>query len=101
MCIHGEIFIVAVKVCSHSMIVVEHGGYTIKTETIKMVFCHPELQVGQKKVNDFCFTIVETLGAPGWMITLISVMEELPCGSIEHVDALGGVLHCVRVHHIQ
>ena len=45
--------------------------------------------------------VIEALGAPGRMLTLFAVMEELPDSAVEHIDALGGVLDGVGVDQVQ
>ena len=35
------------------------------------------------------------------MVALRAVMEELPGGAVEQVDALQGVAHGVGMHHVQ
>ena len=35
------------------------------------------------------------------MVALGAVVEELPCGAVEHVDALGGIPDGVGMHHVQ
>ena len=54
------------------MVMVQHGSHTIKTEAIEMVLSHPELQIGQQEMDNFGFTVVKALGAPGRMISLVA-----------------------------
>ena len=97
----GEILVVTVKVGAQTVVVVQHGGDAVKAEAVKVVFGHPVLQVAQQEVDDARLAVVEALGSPGGMVALGAVVEELPGGAVEHVDALGGVLHGVGVDHVQ
>ena len=47
------------------------------------------------------FAIVKALGVPGRMVTLGTVMEELPGGAIKHIDTFCGILDGMGVYHIQ
>ena len=99
--IEGEVLVVGVEVSAQAMVVVEHGGDAVKTETVKVVLGHPELQVAEQEMEHTGSAVVEALGAPGGMVTLAACVEELPFGAVKHIDALGGVLDCMGVHHIQ
>ena len=83
------------------MVVVEHGGNAVKTETVKMVLRLPEFQVGQQEVDDLVFVVVEALGAPGTVIALAALVEELVGSAVKFVQALPGVLAGVGMDHIQ
>ena len=52
-------------------------------------------------MNDFVLAIVEALGIPCRMVAFSSVMEELPGGTVKHVDALCGILYCMGVNDVQ
>ena len=97
----GEVLVVGVEVGAQAVVMVQHGGNTVETETIEVVLSHPELQIGQQEVQNAGLAVVEALGAPGRMVALGAVVEELPGGAVEHVDALGGVLDGVGVDHVQ
>ena len=62
--IHREILIVGVKVCTQTMIVVQHRGDTVKAEAIEMVFLQPELQIGQQEVQYTGSAVVKTFWYP-------------------------------------
>ena len=80
---------------------VEHGGDAVEAEAVEVVLGHPELQVGQQEVQNAGLAVVEALGAPGGMLALVAIVEELPGGAVEHIDALGGVLDGVGMDNIQ
>ena len=97
----GEVLVIGIEVCAQTMVVVEHGGHTVKTEAVKVILSHPEFQVAQQEVEHTGLAVVKALGVPGRMIAFGTVVEELPGGTVEHVDALGGVLHRMGVDHVQ
>ena len=99
--IHGEILIVGVEISAQAVIVIQHGGYTVKPETIEVEFFQPELQVREQKMENTGSAIVEALCTPGRVFTLAAFMEELPYGSIEHIDTLSSVLYRMRMNQIQ
>ena len=74
------------------MIVVQHGGHAVEPEAVEMVLLQPELQIGKQKVQNAGLAVVKALGSPGRMLTLFSVVEELPGGAVKHIDAFCGIL---------
>ena len=42
------------------MAVIQHGRYTIETETIEMILFKPEFAIRQEKVQHFVLAIIET-----------------------------------------
>ena len=97
----GKILVVGIKVYTKTMIVIEHACHAVETETVEVIFRHPELEIGEQEVNDAGLAIVKALGAPRRMIALFTCMEELPLSAVEHVDALGCVLHRMGMHDVQ
>ena len=97
----GEVLVIGIEVRAQAVVMVEHGGHAVEAEAVEMVFGHPEFQVAQQEVDDAGLSVVEALGAPGGVVALGAVVEELPGGAVEHIDALGGVLHGVGVDHVQ
>ena len=97
----GEVLGIVIEVGAQAVIVVQHGGDTVEAEAVEVVLSHPELQVGQQEVQNTGLAVVEALGTPGGMFTLVTVVEELPGGAVEHVDALSGILDSVGVDQIQ
>ena len=64
---NGIVILMAIEVVSivtesftQSVTVIEHRCYTIKAETVESVFLKPVLTVGEKEMNHFIFSIVET-----------------------------------------
>ena len=97
----GEVLVVGVEVGTQTMVMVEHGGDTVETEAVEVVLGHPELQIAEQEVQNAGLAIVEALGAPGGVLALVAVMEELPGGAVEHIDALGSVLDSVGMDYVQ
>ena len=97
----GEILVIGVEVRAQAVVVVEHGGDTIEAEAVKVVLGHPEFQIAQQEVDDAGLAVIKALGVPGRVIAFRAVVEELPSGAVEHIDALGGVLYGVGVHNVQ
>ena len=82
------------------MIVVQHGGHAVEPEAVEMVLLQPELQIGKQKVQNAGLTVIKALGSPGRMLTLFSVVEELPGGAVKHIDAICGILDRVGMNQI-
>ena len=80
---------------------VQHGSDTVKPETVKVILLLPELQVGQQEVDHFALFIVEALGAPGAVITLCTVMEELIHSAVKLANTFTGILGSMGMDHIQ
>ena len=97
----GEILAVGGEVRTEGVVMVQHGGHAVKAEAVKMVLRHPEFQVGQQEVDNAGLAVVKALCSPRRMVALGAVVEELPCGAVEHVDALGGIPDGVGMHHVQ
>ena len=83
------------------MIVVQHRSDTVKTEAVKMVFLQPELQIGKQEVQNTGLAVIKALGSPGRMLTLFSIVEELPYRSIKHMDTFRCVLNRMGMDQIQ
>ena len=66
-----------------------------------MVFLQPELQIGKKEVQNTGLAVIKALGSPGRMLTLFSIVEELPNGTIKHIDALSSILDRVGMDQIK
>ena len=47
----GEILIIGVEVGAQTMVVIQHGGHTVKAETIEAIHVHPVLAVAQQEVQ--------------------------------------------------
>ena len=99
--IQGEILVVVIEIGTQTVVVIQHGGHAVKAEPIKVILGHPEGQIGQQEVDHFILAVIKALGTPCRVVTLGAVMEELPCGAVEHIDAFCGILHSMGVHHIQ
>jgi hypothetical protein len=65
------------------MMQVEHAGYTVKTETVNVVFIQPETAVGEQKVKYRVLPIIEASGIPGFMKATPAVMKILITCAVE------------------
>ena len=99
--VEGEILGVIIKAGAKAVVMIEHGGDAVEAEAVEMVLRHPEGQVAQQEMQDLILAVVEALGAPGGMVALGTGVEELPLGAVEHIDALSGIFHSMRVDHVQ
>ena len=66
-----------------------------------MIFVHPEFQVGQQEVDNFVFVVVEQLCAPGWVVALWTIVEELICSAVKFVQTFSCVFNSVGVNNVQ
>ena len=66
-----------------------------------MVLLQPELQIGKQEVQNTGLAVIKALGSPGRMLTLFPVVEELPGGSVKHIDSFCGILNGVGMDQIQ
>src|SRR5690606_31836482 len=94
-----KIFVVMIK-SSIAMVVVEHGGYAIKTETVEPELLHPIPYVGQQKLLYFLFTIVEQHRIPIRVIPFCTVMEILVLCAIKKVEAFRNVFDSMGMHDV-
>ena len=101
MSIIGEVFAVGVKISTKSMVMIQHGGNSVKTETVKVILGHPEFQVAQQEVNDSVLAVIKAFCAPGRMVALNAIVEELPYSAVKHIDALGSILDSVGMNNVQ
>ena len=77
------------------MVPVNHAGDTVETETVKMVFLHPELAVGQQETDHFIFPIIKTPRAPCRMVSLRAMVEVQVVPSVEKAEAFRLIVHTV------
>jgi len=99
--VHRKILAVVGKGRTQTVVQIEHGGDTVEPETVKVVLLQPEFQVGQQKVDHFVFAVVETFCAPGRVVALGRIVEELVGRAVKFVNALPGVPAGVGMDHIQ
>ena len=99
--IHGEILVVGAEGGAQTVVVVQHGGDTVKAEAVKVVLRLPVFQVGQQEVQHLVLTVVKDLGVPGGMVPLAPCVEELVVGAVKLVDALPGIFGGVGMDHVQ
>ena len=83
------------------MVSVQHAGDTIESETIEVVFLHPETQVAEQEAQNLVVAVVEQSAVPQLMSSLGALMEVQVVAAVEHVQTIEHVLGCVAVHHVQ
>ncbi|MPM30093.1 hypothetical protein SDC9_76636 [bioreactor metagenome] len=53
------IIIIPGEALFQAVTVVQHGGYTIETETVESIFLHPVFAVRKQKMEDFIFAVIK------------------------------------------
>lgn len=100
--IRAEVFVVtAAEASADAVVVVKHGGHTIKAETVEAVFLHPEAKVGEQESQNFVVTVVKQSAVPELVATLGALVEVEVVGVVEHVQPVKDILRCVRVNHVE
>ena len=82
------------------MAVVEHGGDTVKSETIEFELFEPIAAVAEQEVDYFVFAIVEAEAVPLVVVATITGIEILVGVSAEVSKSFVFVFHCVAVNEI-
>ena len=95
-----EIIVVTVEVAAQPVVPVEHAGHAVESEAVQVVFRHPVLAVGQEEVPGLVLAVVEAAGAPGGMPALGAFVEIQVLAPVETAQALGLVVHAVRMDDI-
>ena len=74
---------------------VEHGGNSVESESIGLVFLQPKPDIRQQKSKHFVFRVVKNSAVPERMLPFLSTMKILIISSIPHtyalIDIFGGV----------
>ena len=92
-----EIIVISAEVLAEAVVPIEHTGDSIEAETVQMVLLHPELAVGEEEMLGLALSVVETAAVPSRMMALIALIEVEVLASVEIAQALGLVLHHMRV----
>ena len=95
-----EIIAITTEGFTQSMRIVEHGGHTIKSETIEMELLQPIFAVRKQEVKHIILSVVKTEGIPCWMFVTISRIEELIWITGKIAQSFNLILHSMRVHNI-
>ena len=72
-----EVVAVVAECLAQAVAVVEHGGYAVESETVKMVLAEPVLAVAQQEVHHLVLTVVEAEAVPSRMLVSLARIEIL------------------------
>ncbi len=81
--------------------VIEHRGNSVKSESVKSINVNPHTQIREEKTENLPVVVVEETRVPERVITAWPGMEVAGVRPVKHVEAILGVLACVRVDHIE
>ena len=65
------------------VVVVEHASDAVEAEAVKVEFVDPVAGIGEKKVENFGFAVVEAAGVPCWVVTAFAGVKILIGGTVE------------------
>ena len=85
---------------AESSVVVEHAGDAVEAEAVEVEFVDPVAGVGEEKVEDFGFAVVEAAGVPGGVVAAFAGVEILIGGAVEAGEAFGFVFDGVGVNEV-
>ena len=88
--------------CISSVVQVQHGGYSVHTESVNVVFLDPEQRVGDQEILHFILAVIKNFCPPVRMLAFSGVCI-LICGGSVKVSQPMGVLwemgwHPVKDH---
>ena len=83
-----------------AMVIIEHGGYTVETETVKLKFLKPVFTVREKEMEHAVFSVVEEKRVPCRMLAASVAIEIEVVAAVEPAETLHLILHGVGVHDI-
>lgn len=97
-----KIFVVVAREPKANAVVdIHHGGDTIESEAVKLVFLHVEPQVAEQEAHGLVASIVEQSRVPELMAAFGALVEVLVVAPIKVVESIEDVLAGVRVHDIE
>ena len=96
-----EIHIIIGKSAAETVIMIDHAGNAVKSETVKMIFFLPELQVAQQKMQNLHPAVVEQFGAPCRMPALSAFQKILSFRTVLKLQAFTDIRARVAVHHVK
>ena len=99
--IHRKILFIRIEAGTQTVIQIQHGGHTVKPETVKVILRLPVFQIRQKEVDHFIFSVIKAFRAPSAVLALRSFMEKLAGSAVKFIDALPGILAGMGMYHIQ
>mmetsp|Transcript_34329 Transcript_34329/g.87789 ORF Transcript_34329/g.87789 Transcript_34329/m.87789 type:complete len:515 (+) Transcript_34329:637-2181(+) len=82
------------------MVLVHHGGHTVKAKAVELKLVQPVARVGQQVTQRLPVTIVEAARVPHPVVALRAGVEVHAVGAIKHVDAVHDVLGGMAVHDV-
>ena len=80
--------------------VVEHAGDAIEAEAVEVEFVDPVAGVGEEKVEDFWFAVVEAAGVPGGVVAAVAGVKVLVGGAVEAGEAFVFVFDGVGMNEV-
>ncbi len=82
------------------MVIIEHRGHAVKTETVKTVFLQPVFAIRQKKMEHLVLAVVKTQRIPSRMFTPAIAVEIKIWGTVKTAKTLHFVLHGMRMDNV-
>ena len=83
-----------------TMVVIEHRGYAIEAEAVKLILFEPELAVGEEEMKHTVLSIVEAERIPSRMFATLVAIEIEVVGTVKTAETLHFILHGMRMHDI-
>ena len=80
--------------------VVEHASYAIEAKAVEIELVDPVAGVGEKKVEDFGFTVVEASGVPSGVVSAFTGVKILIGGAVEAREPFVFVFDGVGVNEV-
>lgn len=74
------------------MMSIQHARHTVETETIKLIFVHPEAEVAQEEAQDLMAAVVEQSAVPELMSAFGAFVEVAMIAPVKHVQTVEHVL---------
>jgi hypothetical protein len=84
--------IAAREACTDAVMSIHHARDAVEAEAIKLVFVHPESEVGEQESKDLVTAIVEETAVPEFMTAFGALVEIAMIGTIKHVQSVEDVL---------
>ena len=95
-----EIITIITERLTQSVAVIQHRSHAVESETVELIFFHPELAVGQQEVQYFILSIVEAERIPSRMFSSVASVEILIRITGKITKALKFILHGMRVNKV-
>src|ERR1700734_527615 len=86
---------------SNAMMSIYHASNTVKTESVKLIFIHPEPQITQKKSQNLVICIVEESAIPQLVSAFATFVEIQMICAVKLVQAIENILRCMAVNDIE